>query len=131
MWLIKEFNCSDIQAESIIEAPLPEGYGSLSQAALSYILPELQSDVITYSEAAKRSGEKGAPFDHHSVLSHAQQTGEILPSLPYYGEILQRHIGFADPNANENSPPEKWFGRIANPTVHIGLNQIRIVVNSL
>ena len=130
-WLVKEHKCTEQQASSIIETTLPEGYGSLSKSALDYILPELKSSVITYSEAVQLSAEKGAPFDHHSQLSASRQTGEILLALPYYGEILQRHIGFADPNANDKSSPEKKFGRIANPTVHIGLNQIRIVINSL
>jgi CRISPR-associated endonuclease Csn1 len=32
---------------------------------------------------------------------------------------------------HEDDLPEKRFGRIANPTVHIGLNQVRKVVNAL
>jgi CRISPR-associated endonuclease Csn1 len=40
-------------------------------------------------------------------------------------------VGFADPKAKPHDPPEKRFGRIANPTVHIGLNQVRTVVNAL
>ena len=42
---------------------------------------------------------------------------------------MQRHVGFGsnDPKDNE----EKRYGKIANPTVHIGLNQVRLVVNAL
>ncbi len=130
-WLQRETGVDVEHAEAISTATLPEGYGSLSRQALSHILPQLLSEVIPYSEAVKRAGEKGATFDHHSVLSHGRKTGEILPELPYYGEILQRHIGFADPRATPEDPPEKRFGKIANPTVHIGLNQLRKVVNAL
>lgn len=130
-WLKSTFKSADSNASNIVETSLPEGYGNLSETALSWVLPELRSEVVSYAEAVKRCGDHGAPFNHHSVLSHAQSTGEILSKLPYYGEILQRHIGFADPNATESSSPEKRYGRIANPTVHIGLNQIRVVVNSI
>jgi CRISPR-associated endonuclease Csn1 len=33
--------------------------------------------------------------------------------------------------AKPERPDEKRFGKIANPTVHIGLNQVRLVVNAL
>ncbi len=42
---------------------------------------------------------------------------------------MQRHVGFGTGEVKD--PDEKRYGRIANPTVHIGLNQIRLVVNSL
>jgi uncharacterized membrane protein YvlD (DUF360 family) len=42
---------------------------------------------------------------------------------------LQRHVGFGSGKIED--PPEKRYGRIANPTVHIGLNELRKVVNAL
>ena len=123
-WLVIEFSLDESTAERITNARLPDGYGSLSRKALDRILPELIRDVVTYDKAVQAAG-----FEHHSALSHAQQTGEIMMELPYYGEPLQRHVGFG--TGLPNDPPEKRFGRIANPTVHIGLNQIRKVVNAL
>ena len=122
-WLKKQTNIEEERAEKIANAGLPEGYGSLSQKALDRILPELRREVITYDKAVKAAG-----FDHHSLISHAA-TGEILPELPYYGEYLQRHGGFG--TGNPADLPEKRFGKIANPTVHVGLNQVRVVVNAL
>ena len=63
-----------------------------------------------------------------------QQTGEIKRlhaffELPYYGQYLQRHVGFG--TGKPEDPAEKRYGKIANPTVHIGLNQVRTVVNAL
>ena len=130
-WLQKETPIDEIKAEAIANAVLPEGYGSLSLAALQHILPPLMAEVISYAEAVKRAAENGAPFSHHSAISHAEQTGEIMLELPYYGEALTRHVGFADPSAKETDSAEKRFGRIANPTVHIGLNQVRVVVNAM
>jgi CRISPR-associated endonuclease Csn1 len=124
-WLKANAGVDEAHAEQIANIGLADGYGSLSSAALARILPELERDVISYDKAVIAAG-----FEHHSNLNPSA-TGEILPELPYYGEPLQRFVGFADPRATENDPPEKRFGRIANPTVHIGLNQVRKVVNAL
>ena len=122
-WLQSETSVDEARAEKLANVALPEGYGSLSAMALSRILPELLREVITYDKAVIAAG-----FDHHSHIS-AAATGEILPALPYYGEALQRHVGFGSGKLEDT--PEKRFGRIANPTVHIGLNQVRLVVNAL
>jgi CRISPR-associated endonuclease Csn1 len=122
-WLQAETNVDEITAERIANAPLAEGYGSLSAKALEKILPCLRREVITYDKAVIAAG-----FDHHSHISYAA-TGEILPELPYYGKYLQRHIGFGTGKPEDSD--EKRYGKIANPTVHIGLNQVRTVVNAL
>jgi CRISPR-associated endonuclease Csn1 len=122
-WLMAEFSFNEAQAERIATLNLPEGYGSLSEKALALILPKLQAEVITFAAAAKSAGF------HHSVLSHGQLTGEIMDQLPYYGEPLQRHVGFGTNDPKDSL--EKRVGKIANPTVHIGLNQLRKVVNEL
>lgn len=122
-WLQAETGVDEITAERIANVPLPEGYGSLSAKALEKILPALRNEVITYDKAVLLAG-----FDHHSHISHAA-TGEILSELPYYGQYLQRHVGFGTGKPEDSA--EKRFGKIANPTVHIGLNQVRTVVNAL
>ncbi|GAC1610082.1 MAG: hypothetical protein NVS3B3_17960 [Aquirhabdus sp.] len=122
-WLVAETGIDEERAEVIANVGLPEGYGSLSIQALNRILPELRKNVITYDKAVLAAG-----FAHHSNIS-ASATGEILLELPYYGQPLQRHVGFGTGNPNDTD--EKRYGRIANPTVHIGLNQVRLVVNAL
>ncbi|NOT18413.1 MAG: type II CRISPR RNA-guided endonuclease Cas9 [Sulfuriferula sp.] len=122
-WLQDETGVDETHAERIAKTGLPEGYGSLCVAALARILPELRGDVITYDKAVIAAG-----FEHHSNLNPSA-TGEVLLSLPYYGEPLQRHVGFGTGNPEDNA--EKRYGKIANPTVHIGLNQVRLVVNAL
>lgn len=122
-WLQAETGIDESRADAIANAGLPEGYGSLSALALARILPELRSDVVTYDKAVLAAG-----FDHHSNISPAA-TGEILPALPYYGMALQRHVGFGTGKPEDSD--EKRYGKIANPTVHIGLNQVRLVVNAL
>lgn len=122
-WLQAETGVDERRAEALANVGLPEGYSSLSSKALARILPELRRDVVTYDKAVLAAG-----FDHHSNISPAA-TGEILPGLPYYGIPLQRHVGFG--TGKPEDPDEKRYGKIANPTVHIGLNQVRLVVNAL
>lgn len=122
-WLMTETGVEEAQAEAIANVGLPEGYGSLSHQALARIIPALKQDVITYDKAVQAAG-----FEHHSLLD-AAATGEQHPALPYYGEALQRHVSFGSGKLDD--PDEKRYGKIANPTVHIGLNQVRTVVNAL
>lgn len=142
-WLQDETGIDEKRAEVIANVGLPEGYGSLCALALARILPELRQDVVTYDKAVQAAG-----FEHHSRLgsntqipgitfkteSIDQDSGEIKEfhihkELPYYGEYLQRHVGFG--SGKPEDPAEKRYGKIANPTVHIGLNQVRLVVNAL
>ncbi|MBI3369703.1 MAG: type II CRISPR RNA-guided endonuclease Cas9 [Burkholderiales bacterium] len=123
VWLQDITGVDEARAEAIAGTTLPEGHGSLSVAALRRILPELQRGVVTYSDAVQAAG-----FEHHSHFG-ARATGEILDKLPYYGKALQRHVGFGSGKVEDTD--EKRYGRIANPTVHIGLNQVRLVVNAL
>jgi CRISPR-associated endonuclease Csn1 len=143
-WLQQHTGVDEARAEAIANTALPEGYGSLSRKALARIVPELQRDVVTYDKAVQAAG-----FAHHSDLGfdfeYAEDevelvgertiasTGEIKPvyafkQLPYYGKALQRHVAFAKENPRND---EERYGKIANPTVHIGLNQVRTVVNAL
>lgn len=125
-WLQASAALSESRAEHVSEIHLAPGYGNVSLKAISLILPRLREAVMTYDQAVAAAG-----LGSHSALTYAEQTGEILDRLPYYGERLERHVGFADPKAKADDPPEKRFGRIANPTVHIGLNELRKVVNAL
>jgi CRISPR-associated endonuclease Csn1 len=133
--LTVEWDVSPQQAENIANAPLPEGYGSVSTEAITKMMPFLEQGM-KYSEAAKAAGY------HHSDFS----TGQVFDHLPYYGEILPNNV-IGGSKAEADRPPEqfrnktensqygakaeKYFGKINNPTVHIALNQARKLVNAL
>lgn len=118
-WLAEEFDFDEDQAERIADCPLPAGYGRLGRKAISQILPELKQEVISYDEACARAGF------HHSQLG----TGEIHDTLPYYGSVLERQVAFS--SGEPDDIEEKRLGKLANPTVHVAMNQIRKVVNDL
>ena len=98
-----------------------KGFCTLSPVALKKIVPHLR-DGKNYADAVKAVNEPGY---HHSDF----RDGEIFEQLPYYGEPLQRHVGFGSGKSQDSD--EKCYGRVANPTVHIGLNQLRQVVNAM
>lgn len=109
----------EAQARKLASFNLPDDFGSLSLKALSRIVPELEREVITYDEAVRRAG-----YTSHSQL----HTGEFFPRLPYYGEVLR---GYTTPTPTAHDEGERRHGKIPNPTVHIGLNQLRQLVNAL
>ncbi|MPT47923.1 MAG: type II CRISPR RNA-guided endonuclease Cas9 [Sphingobium sp.] len=118
-FLTKDCGLNEEAAILTARTALPEGYGRLGLTATTRILDELRKGVITYDVAVRNCGW------HHSD----NRTGEILHQLPYYGELLNREI----PPGTQNpaDPLEKRWGKITNPTVHIGLRQLEKLVNAL
>ncbi|MGV3771181.1 MAG: type II CRISPR RNA-guided endonuclease Cas9 [Sphingobium phenoxybenzoativorans] len=130
-WLEEAYGLTPEQALAVANAPLPAGYGRFGLTATERLITALRDGekdgrVLVYSEAVMAAG-----LGHHSDM----RTGEVFedaegrPQLPYYGVALERHImpGTGDPN----HPEEMRIGRLTNPTVHIGLNQLRRVMNRL
>lgn len=118
-WLKSEYGLDDAAAEAVVNARLPEGYGRFGETATRRLLQALKADVVTYDKAAEAAGF------HHSD----HRTGEVFDRLPYYGEILTREIA---PGREEYGDPfERRYGKITNPTVHIGLRQLQKLVNAI
>ena len=119
---IDEWGMTPEQADALANASLPPGYGNLSEKAICKILPHLRKGEV-FSDAVQSAG-----YPHHSDFRNDEAHGE----LPYYGEVLQRDAIGADPTKDPKRDGEPAVhGRIANPTVHIGLGQLRRVVNGL
>ncbi len=116
-------NIDSATAQLMASAALVPGFGRLSREAIARILPVLHEQVITYDKAVLAAG-----YGSHSQLGPGSERKDLLEALPYYGIPLQRHVGFAQPKPRND---EERYGKISNPTVHIGLNQIRVVVNAL
>ena len=119
-WLKEEHGLSEERATAVSLAALPAGHGAFCAEVTWKILTALESDVITYDKAVVLAG-----YDSHSMF----EDGEVFDSLPYYGKVLERHVAFG--TGEPADPDEKSFGKIANPTVHVALNQLRHVVNDL
>lgn len=131
-WLGERHGLAQAAAKAVAGARLPQGYGRFGPTATAALIGALTEErdaegrVLVYSEAVARSG-LGHHSDFRTGETHEDEGGQHL--LPYYGLALERHLmpGTGDPS----DPEEMRIGRLTNPTVHIGLNQLRRVVNAL
>ena len=109
-------------AKKVAAMPLPEGYARLSEKAIAKLLPVMEEQGLNYAEAVAEISE----YRHHSDF----RPDAALDELPYYGAILTRQVVGNDPTKSKDDEVGH-YGRIANPTVHIGLNQLRRLVNQV
>jgi CRISPR-associated endonuclease Csn1 len=109
-------------AKKLAATSLPEGYARLSERAIARLLPIMEDQGLNYAEAVAEVPEYG----HHSDF----RPDTALDALPYYGAILTRQVVGGDATKPKDDIVAH-YGRIANPTVHIGLGQLRRVVNAL
>lgn len=136
-WIAERHGLTADQAKAVSAARLPQGYGRFGETVTRDLIDALLNErtptgrlpnapaieagrVIVYSEAVKALGL------HHSDF----RTGEVLDELPPYPEVLDRHIMPGSGDASETDL-FKRLGRLTNPTVHIGLNQLQRTVNKL
>ncbi|NUN12041.1 MAG: type II CRISPR RNA-guided endonuclease Cas9 [Myxococcales bacterium] len=117
-WAQERFGLSDEAAKNFAAVRVEDGFGRLSVKAMTRMIPFLQ-EGFTYDKAAGLAGYV------HSGIGHDGNRDK----LPYYGEVLTRYVvgGTGDLDA----PDEKKWGKLGNPTVHIGLNQLRLIMNLL
>ncbi len=106
-----------LEIKKITPANFKSGVGNLSKELLQKLVVEIKEKNCRYDAAIKNLGF------HHSQ----KEVGEIQPKLDYYGKVLQA----STVPVKYGSREEVDFGRIANPTVHVALNQVRKVVNSI
>ena len=117
-WLRDEHELDEDAAEAVASARLPQGTGNLSTAAIQRLLPHMQAGM-RYHEAVEAAG-----LGHHSDMRGSGDRDR----LPYYGEALQRAV--AGGGKTDGNDVERW-GRVANPTVHIALGQVRRLFNAI
>ncbi|MXX52947.1 MAG: type II CRISPR RNA-guided endonuclease Cas9 [Dehalococcoidia bacterium] len=119
---LTEWGLSEAQADALSNVSLVSGYGNLSEKAIAKILPHMERG-LRYSDAVIAAG-----YPHHSDL----RNDEAHERLPYYGQVLTSDAVGANREKNPEIDGEPArYGRIANPTVHIGLGQLRRVVNRI
>ena len=132
-WLREECALHETAAEHVSGVRLPQGHGQFGLTALRLLVEAMERESreahdpdtgevyrkpLTYNEAVDELGL------HHSDRRPEEQQAR----LPYYGDVLPGRV-VSQPRAPEGS--QERTGRVPNPTVHIGLNQLRKVVNAL
>ena len=117
-WLKDEFGLDDQHAEAVASARLPPGTTHLSKAAIERLLPHMREGLL-YHEAVQKAG----------LGSHSDLRGDgSLDRLPYYGKVLERDVVGG---REDGRTDVERFGRIANPTVHITLGQVKRLFNAI
>jgi len=116
-WLMAEAGLDRAAALRVSAATLPAGYMRLGIRAIKRLLPHMEAG-LRYDEAAA--------VEYHS---HSEKrTGEVVARLPYYGAWMPDVVtGTGD---ERDSNQQRW-GRLSNPTVHIGLGQLRRIINAI
>ena len=105
----------DAAKELLFDIDLEDDYAMLSEKAISKLLPYMKQG-LNYVYACQEA-------DY--TLAY---TGQSLDKLPYYGQILSQSCLGKKVNYKN---PEEQFGKIANATVHVALNQVRHLVNEI
>lgn len=124
--LIEKFNLNESSIEELFQLPLTRTTGHVSRKFMENIVPVMRDQGLPYVDAVQElKDDQGNPL-HHSKKS----TEPSRDKLPYYGEVIAGLVG-ADGESDPIEKPEKHFGKINNPTVHVALNSLRRVVNTL
>lgn len=114
-------------------AKLPKSRGNLGLTATKMLLEKLKEKVISHREATDELAKTDKRFMAEEEQLRKMQ-GKIF-ELPYYGEILQSDTVELPPFVKKNNDTlnvdEIKWGKVANPAVHMILNQLRLVVNEI
>ncbi len=116
-WLRERCGLDEDSARAVASAPLPDGTGHLSKAAIERLLPHMEGGT-PYHEAVVKAG-----FPHHSDF----RGDGSADRLPYYGEAMPRRVR----GGGKDGGDVERYGRVANPGVHVALNQLRLLANAL
>lgn len=125
--LADDFGLDENIVGKLARLKLSSGTTHVSRRFMDQIVPILADQGLIYSDAVRELTDDEGNQLHHSM----RDDGRRWERLPYYGEVLSASMLGADPKANAATEPEKHFGKINNPTVHVALNSLRRVVNAL
>lgn len=125
--LQSEFGLSEDIAMRLTDYPTSATTKSLSLKAMRGLIPIIKDQGLTYDDAILEYGREIGEDLHHS----RRDTFDLRQYLPYYGEMLQGSMLGAHPEEDPEKEPERHFGKINNPSVHIALNQLRKLTNRL
>lgn len=118
--LSKYTTLSAEQKNKILRATFTSGTTSFCKELTEKLVQVMSEKHLQYDKALILLG-----YDHSddSIENH-------YDILPYYGKVLTGSTMGMNASESEDKP-EKKYGKIANPTVHVALNQLRVVVNAL
>ncbi len=126
----------EIDDEKVIEdilTKLPKGRSMLGYTASKMLVDEMKKAVLSPREITDRLKRTDKHFEAAEEIARNKQG--TYEKLPYYGEILMTDTQPIPPLVIENNKSlnedEIRWGKVANPAVHMILNQLRLVVNDI
>lgn len=125
--LTEDFGFEEEVVKALIALPLASGTANVSRKFMESLVPVLRDQGLVYADAVAELKDDDGNQLHHSLRDDDRR----WTALPYYGEVLAQSMLGADPAADAILLPEKHFGKINNPTVHVALNRLRKLVNCL
>jgi len=137
--MLEKYDLTEAQKSSICGVTLSSGTTSYCKELTEKLVHLMQGDSLDTlnnpSLKAKLSNTEGHRFQFDVALgflgyTHSDDTVEHCDLLPYYGKILTGST-IGGGKSDDEKKPEQKYGKIGNPTVHVALNQTRIVVNAL
>lgn len=122
-WLMGELDLEINVATEIVRLKMPQGLSDYSLKATRAILNYMQDEGADIEVAISNAGFGSVDRSVRAIKFRKQET------LPYYGTILHEYLGSGTNNSNDCD--EIRYGRIGKPSIHISLNQLRLIVNAL
>lgn len=123
--LKSDFDLDDARAKAVLIAPIPDGVSNVSLRAARLIGDRMLDNYCIQSDAVIQLAQQHEEFNNPYKLASSDM---LLDQLPYYGEYVRGHI---IPGQGNEKDYQARVGMVSNPTVHIALNQIRVVVNEI
>jgi CRISPR-associated endonuclease Csn1 len=120
---LEEWGLSEDQAQALVDlndTKLEPGTARFSTRALYELIPILSEQGLSVTEAIAQI--RGGYSNNHPGARLAE------PELKYYGEIVPDSVA---PQPRAAVEDERVYGKINDPTVHIGLNQLRKLINEI
>ena len=124
--LTADFGLSDAQASALTDLKLSRATSSLSLKAMQQLVSIMRDQGLPYWDAVPELRDPDGNALHHSHREFPQ-----FDELPYYGAVMPEKMLGGDKTVAAEQDAEKHFGRINNPSVHVALNQVRKLVNTL
>ena len=129
------FDLTTEQAKACAELKLASGTTSLSRKAMEQLtfsmktLRDEDGQPLKYDAAVQELYDENGEFIE---AHHSKKGRQEYDHLPYYGQVMpERMLGGRPDKYNPHDNPEQHYGKINNPTVHVALNQVRLLVNEL
>jgi len=119
---LKTFGLTEEQARKLSGYNFSGGTTMLSSRFMIECSEIMLSNNLSYYDAQKKIED--------ALHNSKKGQQELQQFLPYYGKVLTSLVSRAGGESNHDNDGKK-YGSIANPTVHIALNQLRKLVNAL